>query len=165
VRRIVALLALALVLAVSAVAAEPVTAASACWKTLLDDWYDGRIDGTYPTACYRSAIEHLPADAVLYSNAKAEITAALRARTMSGASGATGSSRVNGPVKRALSALGPTDATSPPYALVGIAAGALALLGAGLWLAPRPRRILRRLLPGAHLRHRLARSHGSGRKP
>ena len=27
---------------------EQAHAATPCWKSLLNDWYDGRIDGTYP---------------------------------------------------------------------------------------------------------------------
>jgi hypothetical protein len=59
-----------------------VTAASAatpCWKTLLNDWYDGHIDHTYPIACYHAAIAHLPTDVQTYSSAKEDIARALQA--------------------------------------------------------------------------------------
>jgi hypothetical protein len=44
-----------------------------CWKQVLNDWYDGTITGTYKTACYTSAIKHLPADVAIYSSAKDDI--------------------------------------------------------------------------------------------
>jgi len=73
--RAAALVAGALVLAV------PVPAAAAdspaCWKRLINDWYDGTIDKTYPTPCYRQAIEHLPTDVRLYSSARDDILRAL----------------------------------------------------------------------------------------
>ncbi len=52
--------------------------AAPCWKTLLNDWYDGRIDKTYPAACYRDAIKHLPPDVEVYSNAKDDLKRALQ---------------------------------------------------------------------------------------
>jgi hypothetical protein len=71
-----AIAALALVGAV----ARPTTAAAAtpCWKTLLNDWYDGRIDNTYPIHCYQDALGHLPADVQTYSSAHDDILRALQ---------------------------------------------------------------------------------------
>lgn len=71
-----AIAALALVGAV----ARPTTAAAAtpCWKTLLNDWYDGRIDNTYPIHCYQDALRHLPADVQTYSSAHDDILRALQ---------------------------------------------------------------------------------------
>jgi hypothetical protein len=64
--------------AVLAVFAAPAAAAPPpCWKTLLNDWYDGHIDKTYPIPCYHQAIAHLPTDIKLYSNAKEDIQRAL----------------------------------------------------------------------------------------
>jgi Alphavirus glycoprotein J len=59
---------------------RPVTAAAGapCWKTLLNDWYDGRIDNTYPIHCYRDALHHLPKDVDEYSSAREDITRALQ---------------------------------------------------------------------------------------
>jgi len=73
-------LALALVaLAFAASVVRPASAAAAtpCWKTLLNDWYDGRIDNTYPIHCYRDALRHLPADVQTYSSAHDDILRAL----------------------------------------------------------------------------------------
>jgi hypothetical protein len=52
-------------------------AASPCWKQLINDWYDGRIDKTYEVHCYRDAIKHLPADVKTYSDAYDVISRAL----------------------------------------------------------------------------------------
>ena len=51
-----------------------------CWKTLINDWYDGRIDGTYPIHCYREALKHLPTDVETYSSARDDIKQALQER-------------------------------------------------------------------------------------
>ena len=63
-----AIVLLALVLAGAAATAAPAMAASPgpCWKRLINDWYDGRIDGTYPVSCYTQALKHLPADVDAY---------------------------------------------------------------------------------------------------
>ena len=42
--------------------------AAPCWKKLINDWYDGRIDGVYPVACYRDAIQKAPEDIRSYSS-------------------------------------------------------------------------------------------------
>jgi hypothetical protein len=62
----------------SAVRAAPASAASPCWKTLLTDWYDGRIDNTYAIHCYQDALKHLPADVQTYSSAHDDILRALQ---------------------------------------------------------------------------------------
>jgi hypothetical protein len=53
------------------------SAATPCWKTLLTDWYDGRIDNTYPLRCYTQALKHLPPDVQTYSSAHDDIERAL----------------------------------------------------------------------------------------
>ena len=60
--------------------ARPAAAAGkpACWQVLLNDWYDGRIDGTYPIHCYRDALKHLPNDVDTYSSARDDIERALQ---------------------------------------------------------------------------------------
>ena len=47
--------------------AGPAAAKEPRWKTLIDDWYDGRIDNVYPVGCYRAALEHMPEDVAQYS--------------------------------------------------------------------------------------------------
>ena len=56
----------------------PAQAATPCWKLLLNDWYDGRIDQTYAVHCYRDALKHLPADVQTYSSAHDDILRALQ---------------------------------------------------------------------------------------
>jgi hypothetical protein len=64
-------------------AAGTASAKSSCGSRLLADWRDGRIDNTYPVACYRQALEQLPEDVRVYSTAQADITRALQARISS----------------------------------------------------------------------------------
>jgi hypothetical protein len=76
---------LALVVAAPATAATPTTgttpttvkAAKKCWNDLIRDWYDGRIDKTYPVHCYQDALKHLPTDVKTYSDAYDVISRAL----------------------------------------------------------------------------------------
>ena len=55
-------------------------AAPSCGQRVLDDWRDGRIDNTYPVACYRQALASMPEDVRVYSTAQSDITRALQAR-------------------------------------------------------------------------------------
>jgi hypothetical protein len=55
-------------------------AAPNCGERVLADWRDGRIDYTYPVACYRQALAELPEDVRVYSSAQSDITRALQAR-------------------------------------------------------------------------------------
>jgi hypothetical protein len=71
-----ALVAVALVAAFARPA--PAAAATPCWKALLNDWYDGRIDKTYAVHCYNDALKHLPADVQTYSSAHDDIQRALQ---------------------------------------------------------------------------------------
>ena len=48
-----------------------------CWKALIRDWYDGRIDRVYPVHCYQDALKHLPDDVRTYSDAYDVISRAL----------------------------------------------------------------------------------------
>jgi hypothetical protein len=56
-------------------------AKTGCASRLLADWRDGRIDGTYSVACYRTALAHLPEDVRIYSSAESDIKRALVARS------------------------------------------------------------------------------------
>ena len=73
-------LAAATVLATVILAAQVGTAAGAtpCWKKLLNDWYDGRIDNVYPVSCYEQTLKHLPEDISVYSSARDDILRALQ---------------------------------------------------------------------------------------
>ena len=62
-----------------------------CASRLIRDWADGRIDGTYPIACYRNALRALPTDLEVYSSAPDDIAQALSQRIV----------QSRGPVRRA----------------------------------------------------------------
>jgi hypothetical protein len=48
-----------------------------CRDRIYNDWYkDGKIASTYPIACYRDALKHVPADARTYSSLADDIRAA-----------------------------------------------------------------------------------------
>jgi hypothetical protein len=67
---------------VTAAAARPVPSAAAaapCWRLVVDDWFDGRLDRTYAPHCYRDALRHLPADARAYTTAAGDIERAMLA--------------------------------------------------------------------------------------
>jgi hypothetical protein len=68
---------LAAALLVTALAPAAGAAQKPCWERLIDDWYDGQIDKTYPVKCYREAQEHLPQDARLYSSLAEDLERAL----------------------------------------------------------------------------------------
>ena len=61
------------------VATAPASAAQSCGRKVIDDWWDGRIDGTYELHCYDDAIEILPRDVRDYSSAEDDIKRALQA--------------------------------------------------------------------------------------
>src|SRR5437870_326786 len=89
----------ALSLAGLALGASSASAATPCWKQVLNDWFvDGRIDNTYPIACYTQAQQHLGEDAVNYSGAPDDIHRALLAaiRQDRGGGSGGGSSRGGG---------------------------------------------------------------------
>jgi hypothetical protein len=130
-------------------AAAPAAAATTpCWKQVINDWYDGRIDNVYPAHCYSEAIAHLPEDVETYSSAKDEINRALFAAlrhdrdgygdgsaagigpTASGPEGPGGGDAPGGILTRFLEALGPSNAESIPLPLLVLAAIAFLLLAA-----------------------------------
>jgi hypothetical protein len=150
----------ALVAALAAIhPVPPASAASPCWKLLLNDWYDGRIDKTYSAVCYRTALKHLPTDVDVYTSARSDIERALASAIRqaqrqhrpvdqvriaptpfpskdeggnpgSGAS-AGGTNQDEGPVNNALGSVS-TSADSVPLPLVVLGALALLLVAAGL---------------------------------
>jgi hypothetical protein len=105
-----------LVLAATAGALLLVGTASAkdpCWKTLIDDWYDGRIDNVYPVPCYRAALEHMPEDVAQYSTLGDDINRALQAAIAG--QGSNGGSSGGTPTSPPSSG-GVNGETSPPPA-------------------------------------------------
>src|SRR5919109_165255 len=55
-------------------------AAPSCGERVIADWRDGRVNYSYPVACYRQALADLPEDVRVYSSAQSDITRALQAR-------------------------------------------------------------------------------------
>jgi hypothetical protein len=49
------------------------------WRTLIKDWYDGRVDGWYPCAVAREALRHAPVDGPTYTTVWADLSAYARA--------------------------------------------------------------------------------------
>jgi len=78
VKPLVAAAVVAVALLGAGVRPAPSSAGTPCWKALLNDWYDGRIDHTYPLHCYSDALKHLPADVQTYSSAHDDILRALQ---------------------------------------------------------------------------------------
>jgi hypothetical protein len=128
-------------------AAPAAAGTTPCWKQVINDWYDGRIDNIYPAHCYQEAIAHLPEDVQTYSSAKDEINRALYASlrhdrdgggglggslgpTASGPSSPGGGEAPGGALTRLLESLGPSNAESVPLPLLVLAVIALLLLGA-----------------------------------
>jgi len=123
-----------------------------CWKTLLNDEWDGRIDGTYPVSCYREALKHLPEDVLVYGQAKDDLNRALMGAVLANnneppppdqmipgeSSGSQSSKKDEGFLQRLANKLGPGNATSIPLPLLILAGvGLLLVAAAGASVAAR----------------------------
>jgi hypothetical protein len=96
---VVGIAAAALAAGTAAAAGSAARSKPACWKVLINDWYDGRIDGIYEIHCYREALQHLPADVDTYSSARDDIKQALQKRitqSHNGGGGTAGGSNGGG---------------------------------------------------------------------
>ena len=135
-------------------AAPALAKGPACWKTLINDWYDGRIDNVYPVSCYQDALKHLPEDVQTYSSARDDIKAALASRLLNkgkknsghqtvvpagpgkgdggpkNGGGTKGRTPPGGPLNKAIGS-GSTGASSVPIPLIVLAGIAGLLLAAG----------------------------------
>jgi hypothetical protein len=111
---------LALVLLLGSPSAEAQTDRP-CWRALITDWSDGRIDGTYPTTCYRQAIAKAPEDLKIYSSLETDLGQALRTPTRSLA--------VSTAVRDS------SDSSTLPYALFSAGAASLLILATATLLA------------------------------
>ena len=138
----------AVLLAVLTLGVAPAAAKTPCWKKLILDEYDGRIDCTYPVYCYHEALKHLHEDVQIYGSAYNDINRALQSailgynNTHNGSppppgysvppeSGSTASH--NHPenwFQRVANAIGPGNATSIPLPLLILAGVGLLLVAA-----------------------------------
>jgi hypothetical protein len=133
VRRIA--LALATFGVVVIVAAPAGSAATPCWRVLVDDWADGAISNLYPISCYRQALQNMPEDVRLYSNASDEINRALAGQAVT-RSIAGGVKPAGG--QPATAAVVPTDDRSgAPLILAASLVALLTLAACGGYLARR----------------------------
>ena len=143
------LLLTALVACVAALVPAQASAAT-CWKELVNDyWADNRVDHTYPIACYREAMESLPADVQQYSDAQDDLRRALLAAIREGRDSGGGFSEGTAEGEQALppgpddddeaskgffreviSSVGPDNADSIPVPLLVLGSIALLLIGA-----------------------------------
>lgn len=70
---------LLLALTAAAVWLPAAHAAVPCRDKIYNEWYaTGKISTSYPAACYRDALKHVPADAQVYSNLGSDIKRALQ---------------------------------------------------------------------------------------
>ena len=80
---------------VPAFVAAPASAKEPCWKAVINDWYDGQIEGSYPVSCYRQALKNAPEDLRNYGDLPSDLNRALAQLLGSGGSG-TGSGGASG---------------------------------------------------------------------
>jgi hypothetical protein len=107
-------------------------AGTGCASALLQDWRDGRIDGTYPVTCYRAALDQMPEDVRIYSSAESDIKRALLARIEAAPAPAKAKKAASSKPKASSSKGG--DGLSP-LIVIAIGAALLAAVGSGLALS------------------------------
>ena len=137
---------LLLLVAAALATASPAAAAKPCWERVVQDWHeDGRIDGTYPRACYTAALKNLQEDVRVYGSFEEDVNAALQRagrldRTTQASGGGTNAAedprgRADGPrdglFKKAFNKLGPREADAMPLPLLILGGLALLLIAAG----------------------------------
>jgi hypothetical protein len=109
------------------------TAATPCWKQIVNDWsVDGSINKTYTVSCYRDALKNLPEDVRDYTSLGDDIQSALQAAASSRAP----ARQLEGSGGRSLqtsdiSSLGPSNSDSIPLPLLVLAGFASLLLAGG----------------------------------
>jgi len=62
----------------AATIAGPASAATPCWRLLINDWWDGRIDKVYEVRCYEQAMDHAGEDLGRYSDLEEDLKRALQ---------------------------------------------------------------------------------------
>jgi hypothetical protein len=74
--------AVAISFVVSRLGEAPTATERDCGRDVLDDWSDGRLDGTYSGPCYLAALDGMPEDLRAYTSARDDITRALQHSAM-----------------------------------------------------------------------------------
>jgi hypothetical protein len=98
-----------------------------CAAALLQDWRDGRIDGTYSVGCYRTALAQLPEDLRIYSSAESDIKRALLASSQRALAAPA---KTQKPAQSG----GSGDAAMSPLLVLAIAGAILAAMGSAFAL-------------------------------
>jgi hypothetical protein len=122
-------------------AVSPASAATPCWKKVVQDWYaDGRIDGTYSASCLTEANRRIPEDLKVYSSfgdqARQARQESVRRPTVAGSGQRSRGPQVadeprSGLFKAALDKTSPRNADSVPLPLLILGGMALLLIAAG----------------------------------
>jgi hypothetical protein len=105
----------ALLAAATVISVTPAVAGTPCWKKLMNDWYDGRIDHVYAVPCYHQAIVRLRDDLKVYTTATDDIDRALR-RAISPRSRSVEQATTTAPKPAQSAAGGPTGPRPTPSA-------------------------------------------------
>jgi hypothetical protein len=110
------------VLGVFAAGLAPAVPAPSCAENVLNDWYDGALEGTYEAQCYRDALDAMPEDVRVYTTAVDDISRALR-RQLAG-DGAAEAKSDRGSARSLSGVRRPAGAKSAPSVAVGDTAAA-----------------------------------------
>ena len=114
-------------------ATSSASAATPCSKAILDDWLDNdRIDRIYELSCYEAAIDAIPEDIRIYTNAEEVISRAFQ--SVSGKRlerQLEGPSRVESPPPDVVPAVSSSASTAFPLPLLVLGGMSIVLLAAG----------------------------------
>jgi hypothetical protein len=136
----------AVVLGVLALAfsAAPASAATPCWKQVLNEWTanpSGYVSGDYPLHCYGDAINHVPEDLAQYTGVIEDIQSArqraargtrtVQSHRPSSSTEPTSNDPRGGVYNSAIDKLGPTNSDSLPLPLLILAGLAAIMVAAG----------------------------------
>ena len=89
-------LALSLVAAALSITTAAAAAEKPCWEQLINDWYDGRIDKTYPVKCYQDALKNVPEEGESYTSLPEDLRRALALAIRPKSSGRGGTAATSG---------------------------------------------------------------------
>jgi len=123
-------------------------AAKPCWRQVLQDWTNGGIQARYRASCYAEALQNLPTDVRLYSDAGDEIRRAMLSVLREGPTSGGGAGQGRAAEPRSLETLTPQEADRGarklPLPILAALTLALTLLAAGVVGRLRSRRVAAR---------------------